>query len=267
MRLGDLLIDIVDQEMLNHVDDAKRERNMEVLERLQEALDKTIDFQRKVSLKKTHSLFQAKSELGLKRKNTSDIILRFLNDLDLRPDQSRGVIKFSVGKQSNSEIKVMIRSVTNLIPRSEKSTLDFSLSISIQPNIKQRHRTNIIAKATEHDFEAFARENGQLNRVYVFDNVNPDGILQIVLYDHSVYRTKKYFRGLFQLQVTKIKGSFDDVIEGVFSVYPLVLTKNNPNMVLWNELKTRENTDASAAKFIKNGNRYMFESTKPDFRK
>ena len=77
---------------------------------------------------------QMKEELWIKKSDTQDLISKFLSQLDLT-SRSRGHLKIEISKFENekSSIKVALKSVSKLEPRPKKSSLDFSLSLSIQP--------------------------------------------------------------------------------------------------------------------------------------
>ena len=207
---------------------------------------------------------QMKEELWIKKSDTQDLISKFLSQLDLT-SRIRGHIKIEISKFENekSSIKVALKSVSKLEPRPKKSSLDFSLSLSIQPKNSnhQKYQTPIFKNKTDYFFDL--SEDGDLTeQKFIFSQFEQEkSILQIILYDHSITRTNKLFRGIFLLPLTNLEES---IYSGQFHEIPIIC-ENNINWAIWEELKSR-NRSTIATKFVENIKCFMYETRKPDFK-
>ena len=95
-------------------------------------------FHETTELLKTVSLydnFKNKENLRLfelQELETSELILKLLNEVDLSNESYRGSIKLEAWKQ-NHDVTISLKNVSQLIPRPTKTFLNFHLELCIQP--------------------------------------------------------------------------------------------------------------------------------------
>jgi len=237
--------------------------------KLNEAMEHAIDFRREISLDERPEIVQAFTNLEISTTPTSALISQFLTNLDFSNESSRGNLTIVVKKESydwrGCSVEVFLKSVSNLVPRKTKSSLNFSLSLSILPNSpemkKQKYKTKTFKETTHHIFDLCDDQDKVEEQNYVFNNVGPNQFLHIVVYDHSSTHTNKIFRGLYQLPIESLSEREGDRISGKFLTLSADLIQNNP---IWEELIHRKDTMSS--KFVKMIQNYIEEGRKPSIR-
>ena len=202
-KIKEELFKVCEDELLIKI--GKSEGKHEVKRKLYEALGHAIHFRREISLDERPEIIQAFNNLEINTTPTSDLISQFLANIDFSHESSRGNLTIEVKKESydwrGCSVEVFLKSVSNLVPRKTKSTLNFSLSLSILPNSpetkKQKYKTKTFNETTDYVFDLCDNQDKIEEQNYVFNNVGPNQFLHIVVYDHSSTHTSKIFRGTY----------------------------------------------------------------------
>ena len=162
--------------------------------KLFEAMEHTIQFRRNVSLSDNTRFIQRK---WLKEAKNQELICKFYANLELKPLELRGNLKFSLVPKDNDKIQVVLRSVNNLVPRTGRESLDLSVTVSTLPwnsdaNYRLNHRTKVYANTTFHVFdltddhlEHKVQDETYQSLLDVGDGKGGEKFLQFVFYDHS----------------------------------------------------------------------------------
>ena len=197
-KINEELFKVYENELMEKV--GKSERKPEASIKLKEALKHTIDFRRNISLDERQELYQTFDKVKIDATPTSQLISQFLQHLEFDHESSRGNLTIEAKKDSyDRSIQVTLKSVSQLVPRKTKSNLNFSLSLSILPNLpemkSQKYKTKTFKATTDHFFDISDDQDEVEEHNYKFEHVGDDQFLHIVVYDHSSANIHKVFRG------------------------------------------------------------------------
>ena len=218
--------------------------------------------------------FKESQQLHLKSASTQNLIKEFYSKLDLSNCSNRGRLKFSSWKlprpseeefQNLFDLKIYLKSVSDLVPRSarkEDNLLNFSISFKILPlsceNPNYKDKTEIILNKNQYLFDSGGPDQ---DRIFTFEKLKSDDIVQIILYDHSRTNTYKVFRGMYLLPVhlvmepftnfteeeTRLNPNFDEQVD--FKTFPKI-TKDSKCFSTWEELCSRKSFELYACSII-----------------
>ena len=178
---------------------------------------------------------------------------------NLNVEETRvGALKMALALSAENTLKVGLLNVNNLKPRNNRSSLDFSITITILPDKtgKKRHATKIYKDCTNFLFDV----NNENDESYITEfPIENETFLQIVIYDHSRTRTYKIFRGIVLVPIENFESS---EIYPIYA-YPNVKEETCINSPIWTELGNR--SDSIAIKFVNDVNCFMNESFRSGF--
>ena len=227
-KIKEELFKVFEDEMIDKI--GKSEKKHIVKRKLYEATGHAIHFRREISLDERPEIIQAFNNLEIGTTPTSDLISQFLANLDFSNESTRGKLKFEAKKDSyDCSVEVTLKSVCELVPRKTKSSLNFSLSVSILPNspeVKlQKYKTKVLKEKTEHLFDLCDDQDEVQEQIYLFNNIGDDQFLHIVVYDHSSTHTNKIFRGEYTTYLCSMIFNIH-VLTTIFDFYRYLPTTN-----------------------------------------
>lgn len=229
------------------------------------AIEHSIEFRTTVKLGESQKLSRVKDNLWMQNADLCQLISKFYGELDLTSEENRGVFKAQISQTGNA-IDFTLLSVANLVPRRDKKTLDFSLEVAVFP-IPQSYKTNQSTKIyCQSDVRIFnlqdvdslqKKDDTYYGKLLIPAAALKENLfLKILVYDHSVTRTNKVFRGIYLAPLESVS---NQILAGDFYAFPEI-TPTHPNWDIFQEIKSRESSVASHA--IKDIKCYMSEKRK-----
>ena len=224
------------------------------------ALEELRRFRREFSLIENDSLNHSIKESWLENSDDSELISKFLSELDFSNQNVTGKLKFTAAKISTTgQLDVTLNSVNHLLPRREDDKINFSITVALLPiSSEKKYREKFKTKVyKDHDTKEPYLFDLSLNRENL-DNyktkfmLTQDGkdqhgnlvvgekqFLQFTLYDHSRTKTNKIFMGIFFVPISKIdeKGVRNQASEHKFYNIDKSL---NMNKEIFGELEKRK---------------------------
>ena len=189
------------------------------------ALEELRRFRREFSLKENDILNDSIWVSWLNNSDDSELISKFLSELDFSNQNVTGKLKFTATKISTTgQLDVTLNSVNHLVPRREDEKINFSVTVALLPiSSEKKYREKFTTKVYEdHDTKepylfdlSLNRENldNYKTKFKLTENgkdnlgeykVGDKQFLQFILYDHSRTKTNKIFMGTFFIPIDKI---------------------------------------------------------------
>ena len=122
------MFELLEVEM-NKRDHFKRKDTL--LPLLRKTMEDTMELRNQMQLDQSSKLIQAEEEAWLKTAETGELITHFLKNLNL--EETRGALKMALALSADNTLKVELLNVNNLKPRNNRSSLDFSITITKCP--------------------------------------------------------------------------------------------------------------------------------------
>lgn len=240
------------------------------------ALEELRRFRREFSLTENDSLNDSIWVSWLENSDDSELISKFLSELDFSNQNVTGKMKFTATKISTTgQLDVTLNSVNHLVARREDDKINFSVTVSLLPipsekKYREKFQTNVYK---DHDTKEPYLFDLSLNRENL-DNykttfklmqsgkdnlgeykVGEKQFLQFTLYDHSRTKTNKIFMGTFLIPIDKIdeKKEKNQASEHKFYNIDKSLKMNEQ---IFGELEKRKN------KFVDDINQYIKKGRK-----
>lgn len=189
------------------------------------ALEELRRFRREFSLKENDILDNSIWASWLKNSEDSELISKFISELDFSNQNVTGKMKFTATKISTTgQLDVTLNSVNHLLARREDDKINFSVTVALLPiPSEKKYRKKFQTKVyNDHDTKEPYLFDLSLNRENL-DNyktkfmlmqsgkdqlgeykVGEKQFLQFTLYDHSRTKTNKIFMGTFFIPIDKI---------------------------------------------------------------
>ena len=189
------------------------------------ALEELRRFRREFSLKENEVLNDSIWVSWLNNSDDSELISKFLSELDFSNQNVTGKLKFTATKISTTgQLDVTLNSVNHLVPRRDDDKINFSVTVNLLPiSSEKKYREKFKTKVyKDHDTKEPYLFDLSLNRQNL-DNyktkfqltesgkdnlgeykVGDKQFLQFILYDHSRTKTNKIFMGTFFIPIDKI---------------------------------------------------------------
>ena len=188
------------------------------------ALEELRRFRREFSLKENDILNDSIWVSWLNNSDDSELISKFLSELDFSNQNVTGKLKFTATKISKTgQLDVTLNSVNHLVARRQDDKINFSITVALLPIPSKKYREKFKTKVyQDHDTREPYLFDLSLNRENL-DNyktkfmLTQDGkdqhgnyivgtkqFLQFILYDHSRTKTNKIFMGTFFVPIRKI---------------------------------------------------------------
>ena len=244
------------------------------------ALEELRRFRREFSLKENDILNDSIWVSWLNNSDDSELISKFLSELDFSNQNVTGKLKFTATKISTTgQLDVTLNSVNHLVPRREDEKINFSVTVALLPissekKYKEKFQTKVYK---DHDTKEPYLFDLSLNRENLdnyktkFEKLTKDGkdqygnlivgekqFLKFTLYDHSRTKTNKIFMGTFLVPISKIdeKGVKNQASEHKFYNVDQSLKMNEE---IFGELERRKSKFADDIdKCIKKGRKVSF---------
>ena len=251
----------------------------------------TIDrkLREKFNVKEDPDLIKMEEETKLKISSSSMVISNYLNclhDQTFSKDSHAGTLAYRGGVVDGKNLVILLKSVTDLRPRVDQETCNFSIEAFVLPDEKDnptKQSTTVHKGKTFHLFdmmrESFSDE-GEIEseeQLFSFPLFNQDEsstplkkFIEFRVLDHAntLFRKQEYLLGhviqpldIFPhfATIEEFKAATSNTMESVFknySIHDLVdgnTSSDNEQLILyWNELKCRH--DVLASKFLRTQN-------------
>ena len=238
------------------------------------ALEELRRFRREFSLKENDILNDSIWISWLNNSDDSELISKFLSELDFSNQNVTGKLKFTATKISKTgQLDVTLNSVNHLVARRQDDKINFSITVALLPIPSKKYREKFKTKVyQDHDtrepylFDLSLNRENLDNYKTKFEKLTKDGkdqygnlivgekqFLQFTLYDHSRTKTNKIFMGTFLVPISKIdeKGVKNQASEHKFYNVDQSLKMNEE---IFGELERRKSKFADdIGKCIKKG--------------
>ena len=190
------------------------------------ALGELRRFRREFSLKENDKLNDSIWVSWLNNSDDSELISKFLSELDFSNQNVTGKLKFTATKISTTgQLDVTLNSVNHMVPRREDDKINFSVTAALLPiSSEKKYREKFKTKVyKDHDtkepylFDLSLNRENLHNYKTTFMNLTKDGkdqhgnlivgekqFLQFTLHDHSRTTRNKIFMGMFFVPISKI---------------------------------------------------------------
>ncbi len=290
-RIRTHLFQVHEDELLRPVDKNKNKANTK---KLFVAVEDTVRFMRKISLKESSRMAKARKDLWLSAIESADLISHYLANLDQVHENCKlgdgasneGVIRFAAAILDN-EVIVSLKSIHGLKPRPGKESVNFSLKVGLVPVLGiDSYCVKITPVFKDQCFRLFDlqgdneqnKKQGEVQFHFSLNNSSVDRknshklapFIQICLFDHSVTMTNKIFQGAAFLSVSSpeirrvttleqfVKVDGENFIHSLnFKLLPPIVEDDQ----YWTELKSR--SDSPAKQFVTDHRAYANKNRIP----
>lgn len=228
------------------------------------AIEELISFRLQFCLEQSTELEIARRQSWLASTESASLMSSFLSNLDFTIKPSIGRLKFTVKKTALEELRVELKSVSELKHPNSDELFNFSITISVLPlpilsnKYKDKHQTKVHSNTSGFHIFDLNLENGVNNDgsdiaiLTSNHNTRHNQFLQFVLYHHfKVSKSVKVFKGIFLFPVRDITEN-EQIISANVHAYPDIIPS-------WDILHELNNRGGISSKFVKDIQKYFYE--------